>query len=131
MKPRSLALEGLAEKTLDPIALYGTSTLARDAEPQAGALRQGAGIVGAGEEMKDEKPSTEGAALPVDPLEVRAPGEPAPGAAPGGSGRSLHAQVLRRLRPLSRRRLSRARPARVLIRPRNPWDRARLRFLGW
>ncbi len=47
--------------------------------------------------------------------------------------RSQHAgstQALRRLRPLLRRRLRMARPARVDIRLRKPWSRLRLRLLG-
>ena len=43
----------------------------------------------------------------------------------------VHRQTVSRLRPLARRRLSVRRPARVRMRARNPWARARLRFLGW
>ena len=69
-------------------------------------------------------------ALEDDRLLVQAP---ALGAAPACTpARSrVHAQTVSRLRPLSRRRFSVSRPARVAIRARNPWVRARLRFLGW
>ena len=40
-------------------------------------------------------------------------------------------QADRRARPLARRDLSTARPARVLMRARNPCLRARRRLLGW
>ena len=40
-------------------------------------------------------------------------------------------QTVRRWRPLSRRDFKMARPARVDMRLRNPWVRARFRVLGW
>jgi hypothetical protein len=39
-------------------------------------------------------------------------------------------QTERRFRPLARRRLMTARPARVLIRSKNPWVRFRRKLLG-
>src|SRR3712207_3119505 len=74
-------------------------------------------------------------ALAVDPLEFGAAGEPAAAARPR-LPRPLRrhdaaAQTVRRLRFLSRRRLSTRRPARVCMRARNPCVRARFRFLGW
>ena len=40
-------------------------------------------------------------------------------------------QTVRRWRPLSRRDFKMARPARVDMRLRNPWVRARFRVFGW
>ena len=51
-------------------------------------------------------------------------------AAAAAPGAPTH-QTVRRLRPLSRRRLSVRRPARVCMRARKPCVRARLRFFGW
>ena len=67
------------------------------------------------------------AALAVHALELGAPRQ---AAALGATLRAHGPQTVRRLRPLSRRRLSTRRPARVRIRARNPCVRARLRFLG-
>ncbi len=44
---------------------------------------------------------------------------------------TLRLQTVRRWRPLSRRDFKMARPARVDMRLRNPWVRARFRVLGW
>ena len=67
------------------------------------------------------------AALAVDALELAAAGQPAALAARAVGHR---AYGVSRLRPLPRRRLSTCRPARVRMRARKPWVRARLRFLG-
>lgn len=131
VKLRSLRLERLPKQALDSVALDGAAALPGDAQAEPRTLRLRAGFTGTRKEVKDEEATAVGAPLPVNPFEIGASGEPALRPAPTASGREIHAQVLRRLRPLSRRRLSRARPARVLIRPRKPWDRARLRFLGW
>jgi hypothetical protein len=71
-------------------------------------------------------------ALAIDPIELGAPGQAlAPGTAPAAAfaGR-VHRYGVSRLRPLARRRFNIERPARVRIRARNPWVRARLRFFG-
>ena len=53
-----------------------------------------------------------------------------PGTATDGARSRTAHQTVRRLRPLSRRRFSVSRPARVRIRARKPCVRARLRFFG-
>jgi hypothetical protein len=65
-----------------------------------------------------------------DAVEVSASRQPASPCPRPSPGRPVH-QTVSRLRPLSRRRFSVRRPARVRMRFRKPWVRARLRFLGW
>jgi hypothetical protein len=74
------------------------------------------------------------APLPVHAVELAAAGEALAAAAalalsPGAP--AWHAYGVNRLRRFVRRRFSIARPARVRMRARNPWVRARLRFFGW
>jgi hypothetical protein len=64
--------------------------------------------------------------VPVDRVEVARARE----AVAALHARVQRAQADRRLRPLARRRLRIARPARVDIRARKPWRRFRLRTLG-
>src|SRR3954453_3635130 len=92
----------------------------REPEPRLATLL-------AREPVKDEEARRDRAAVPVDRVEVARARE---------SVAALHARVQRgqadrRLRPLARRRLRIARPARVDIRARKPWRRFRLRTLGW
>jgi hypothetical protein len=72
------------------------------------------------------------AALAVDAIELGAPGQAlAPGTPPAAAlAGPVHRYGVSRLRPLSRRRFSIERPARVRMRARNPWVRARFRFFG-
>src|SRR5690606_32894978 len=53
------------------------------------------------------------------------------GAVPAGGGPRKENQTARRLRPLARRALRTARPARVFMRTRNPWVRLRRVTEGW
>ncbi len=122
-------INGAAKQSLDLVALDCATNFARHTEPKAWAFLQ-LSAVGAREQMEHEVPATKRAPLAIDTLEVSAAREPA--RAPARCARcGIHAYTVSRLRPLSRRRLSKARPARVLILPRNPWARARLRFFGW
>jgi len=122
-------INGAAKQSLDLVALDCAANFARYAEPKPWSLLQLSGI-SAREQMENEVPATERAPLAIDTLKVSAAREPA--RAPARCARcGIHAYTVSRLRPLSRRRLSKARPARVLILPRNPWARARLRFFGW
>ena len=59
----------------------------------------------------------------------RPPGRP--GASPAGRRERAACYADRRLRPLARLRLIRARPVEVLMRARKPWVRLRLILLGW
>ncbi len=96
----------------------------RPTDPAADARRR------IGERVEHEMAVGRRAPLPVHTLELGAARQ----AATAGRSRlhrAAHRQVERRLRPLSRRRFSVRRPARVRMRPRNPWARARLRFFGW
>ena len=85
-------------------------------------------VLRARERVQHEVAIRLGTALAVDALELGTPRQAAP---LGATLRAHDPQTVSRLRPLSRRRLSTRRPARVLMRARNPWVRARLRFLGW
>ncbi len=139
-EPAGLSGERLAQQPLDLVALDRAPHLARhrDAEARAvGGLELGRRVrCLARERVQHEVPVPGRPALAVDALELRAARQPpALGAArtgPAGAGGAvLHRQTVSRLRPLARRRFSTMRPARVLIRSRKPWVRARLRFLGW
>ena len=124
--------ERLAEQALDAVAVDGAADLARHRQAEARAVGRLAGGR-ARERVEDEEAVADRAALAVDALELRAAGQaPALRAPAGGARQAVHrGQTVSRLRPLARRRLSVRRPARVLMRARNPWVRARLRFLGW
>ena len=58
MKAGSLGLEGLTEEPLDPVSLYGSAALARDAQPEAGAFERATPVLGPGERwrMKNRPP---------------------------------------------------------------------------
>jgi hypothetical protein len=102
----------------------GEMKLATDRDAQARV----AVLLAAREGVHHQVPARVRAALAVDTLELAATREPAALAALAVG----HARYgLSRLRPLLRRRLRMCRPARVRIRARKPWVRARLRFLGW
>jgi hypothetical protein len=69
------------------------------------------------------------AALAVDALELSTARQPP--AFPTRLAGGHRDYALSRRRPLLRRRRMMWRPARVRMRARNPWVRARLRFFGW
>src|SRR6185295_12436100 len=124
--------ESLPEQALHLVAIDGTAHLARDRDAQTGAV----GRLARGrprEAVEDEEAVADRPTLAIDAFELRAAREaPALRAPADGARQAVHrGQTVSRLRPLSRRRLSVRRPARVLMRARNPWVRARLRFLGW
>src|SRR4051794_5703582 len=123
--------EGLPGHALHPRAIDRAAHAAghRQAEPRAVVLERRASL--ARERVEHEEAVRLRPALAVDPLELRAARQaPAPRGPP--ATRALrHGQTVSRLRPLSRRRLSTTRPARVAMRARKPCVRARLRFLGW
>ena len=116
--------ERLAQQALDAVALDRAADLARHRQAQAWLP-----LVAAGKDVQNELAAGVRAASPEDPVEVGAARQPPPAGPRPGAGRSAH-QTVRRLRPLSRRRFSVSRPARVLIRARKPCVRARLRFFG-
>ena len=115
---------------------YGESSVLRtvvlEGHVHAGFSRSPEAQAVAREGVEDEMAGRVRASLAEDAIEVGAAREPSALTAPAGStlAGSRHYGV-RRARPLCRRRLSIARPARVRMRPRKPWVRARLRFLGW
>src|SRR3954452_8823716 len=116
--------EGLPERALDGVALDGAADLATDRDPEA---RPGLGVVSPWKRIEDEEAVATRAAVSEDAVEVAAASE-ALAASPGTATRH---QGVSRLRPFRRRRRITSRPARVRIRARNPWVRARLRFFGW
>src|SRR4051794_10728441 len=114
----ALRVEGLAQQALDAVALDGAADLLGHREAEAHAA-----VVLARERVEHEIAVAVRAALAVDTLEL--------GAARQAPALGGHGQTVSRLRPLERRRLMTSRPARVDIRSRKPWVRARLRFFGW
>lgn len=117
--------ERFAKQALDLVALNRATHLARDRQPESRWLG-----LATREHVEHELASRVRAAVAEHPVEVGAAREPhAPGS--GTSARHADHQTVSRLRPLSRRRLSVTRPARVRIRARKPCVRARLRFFGW
>ena len=117
--------ERLAERALDRVSLRCAADLAadRDAEADVGLAVGGLIVLLPRERVEHQEPVRVRATVPIDPVEVTTAREPATLA------RVPH-QGERRLRPLRLRRLITSRPARVRIRPRNPWVFARLRFFG-
>src|SRR5262249_49366499 len=116
--------ECLTEQPLDPVALHRPAHLARDRQPETRLI-----ALTAWEYVQHKLAPRVGASLAKDAVEVGAARQPhSPG--PRTSPRQANHQTVRRLRPLSRRRLSVRRPARVRMRARNPCVRARLRFFG-
>jgi hypothetical protein len=73
--------------------------------------------------VHDEPGAPNAASLPGHEPKVVATGQ--------STGRGEQAQADRLLRPLRRRAARIARPARVRMRRRNPWVRARRRLFGW
>ena len=80
--------------------------------------------------MEHELPAPVGAPTAEYAVEIPAARQPSSSLARPGIGRATH-HTVKRLRPLSRRRFSVSRPARVCIRARKPCVLARLRFFGW
>src|SRR5207302_3092010 len=80
--------------------------------------------------VEDELSAGVRPALAEHAVEVGAARQPGATRTRAGARPPEH-QTASRLRPLARLRLSVSRPARVLIRARNPCVRARLRFFGW
>src|SRR3954451_22611385 len=123
--------ESLSEQALHLVAIDRAAHLARHRDAQTGAVG-GLPRGRAREAVEDEEAVADRPTLAIDALELRAARKaPALRAPADGARQAVHrGQTVSRLRPLSRRRLSVRRPARVLMRARNPWVRARLRFLG-
>ena len=111
-KPRALGANASRRTSLDAVALDGAADLARHGQAQARArppaLR--------GKDVQDEVTARVGPALAEHAVELGAAREPTPAwFAPGhGTRPPDEHQTVRRLRPLSRRRLRVRRPARVL-----------------
>jgi hypothetical protein len=122
----ALEVERLAQKSFDPVAIHSAAHLAGYRESNT---RAGAGLA-TREDIQNQFAAGVRAAVSKDTVEVCAAGQPATPRSRPGAGRAQH-QTVKRLRPLSRRRLSVSRPARVCMRARNPWVLARLRFFGW
>src|SRR6185503_11302326 len=79
------------------------------------------------EPVEDQEARRDGAPMAIDRVEVARARE----AVAALHARVQRSQAERRLRPLARRRLRIARPARVDIRARKPCRRFRLRTFGW
>jgi hypothetical protein len=107
-----VSTQDLAESPSEPIALHGGTGGATDGERHAG--RNQSGIV---DERAPERVDPHASAFSPKANEGVALADPID-------------QADRRARPLARRDLSTARPARVLIRARKPCLRARRRLLG-
>src|SRR5690242_779003 len=121
--------ERLAQQALHAVALDGPAHLPADGHAETRLVR---GLL-TRERVQHQVARGMRTPLAVDAIELRTPGKPLPPGAPAAAalpGRG-HRYGVSRLRPLSRRRLSKVRPARVRMRARNPWVRARLRFFGW
>ena len=138
-----VAAKKLPEQALDAIALYRFSQAPGNHQPQPGMA------FGHGSQGHAEMAGVEPLTLGLRPQKFLAMAEPRRLGETGGpfgvgfwtgaehrqlaSGVRLRGsppQTERRFRPLARRRLITARPARVLIRSKNPWVRFRRKLLG-
>src|SRR6185312_5220421 len=120
---RQPVAEELAQASLHLVPRDRRPDRFRDRQADASTLA----AVLAREPVEHEVPRRDRPAVPIDRVEVARARE----AVAALHARVQRAEAERRLRPLARRRLSIARPARVDIRARKPWRRLRLRTLGW
>ena len=123
---RAFERKRLTEQSLDAVALHCAADLPRHGQPEAWWPR----LLTSREHVQHELSARMRAALAEHTIEISAPGQPC-SPRPRPRPRLRAHQTVSRLRPLSRRRLSVRRPARVCMRVRNPCVRARLRFFGW
>src|SRR3712207_4905128 len=110
----------LAQLALDPVPRHGASGRSRYRDAETRLARLTVTV----EHVQNEEPSRHGAAATVHGVEVARTRESVP-----ALHRACYAE--RRFRPLARRRLRIAWPARVAIRARNPCLRLRRRTFGW
>src|SRR3954447_5171801 len=108
--------EGLSQRSLHRLSLYGAADLAAHGDPQPRVFLALAALPSR-EGVQDQEPVGMRLALAIDAIEVATARQAPPLAPParraGGHGVS-------RLRPLRRLRLMTCRPLRVRIRARNP-----------
>jgi len=119
---RQAGVEGLPQAALHLVAHNRRADCLRHREPQPGPV-----AVLAREPVEDQEARRDGAPMAIDRVEVARARE----AVAALHARVQRSQAERRLRPLARRRLRIARPARVDIRARKPCRRFRLRTFGW